>query len=519
MDINFDLNNLKTLSAFDARNYLIKYFIPLSDGNHAMLVNGSYVLKDDVEVKKAYFGRISKELKEFYLHENCNLKTVTYALNKPTFFDDKINLCPSMKFTFNTEYIPDIETETKMKFFLKYIFEVLSSSKQDHYEFIIKWLSNMIKGNKNNSCLYLKGIQGIGKSTLFEFMSKYVVGEKLSLETGSDPIRTKFNKILGGKLLVSLEELENFGKNEWELISSTLKRMITSPRINLQNKGSKSYESENINNYMLCSNNDAIKDDEGRRYFILDISTHRLDDTAYFTKLYGDCFNNKVGEAMFHYLYKIDTEGFNPQRYPMTQNKADSHAKRLDSVYQFLKDEFIFKKRPIKHLVQELYDEYLLSINSLKKPYNKQDFNKKMADIGVAYYKTDGVNKYKITYEDLLIIATKKYWIHELDEFEDKEAIEKKEEEIKVDNKLKVDNEELKTKNDDLINLNKSMSEELEKIKKEMEELKAELIKPKVKKTRQTRKQINIIITNDEDLEAQAVEEIQNLKNSILDLI
>ena len=63
------------------------------------------------------------------------------------------------------------------------------------------------------------------------------------------------------------------------------------------------------------------------------------------------------------------------------------------------------------------------------------------------------------------------------------------------------------------------MSEELEKIKKEMEELKAELIKPKVKKTRQTRKQINIIITNDEDLEAQAVEEIQNLKNSILDLI
>ena len=45
MDINFDLNNLKTLSSFDARNYSIKYFIPLSDGNHAMLVNESYVLK------------------------------------------------------------------------------------------------------------------------------------------------------------------------------------------------------------------------------------------------------------------------------------------------------------------------------------------------------------------------------------------------------------------------------------------------------------------------------------------
>ena len=58
----------------------------------------------------------------------------------------------------------------------------------------------------------------------------------------------------------------------------TLKRTITSNRIALQNKGTKSYEAENINNYILLTNNDAIKDDEERRYFILDISPHKIDD-------------------------------------------------------------------------------------------------------------------------------------------------------------------------------------------------------------------------------------------------
>ena len=69
----------------------------------------------------------------------------------------------------------------------------------------------MIKAYKNNSCLYRKGIQGIGKPTLSEHLMKHVIGDRLSLESGSDPIRTKFNEILDGKLLVSIENLENFG--------------------------------------------------------------------------------------------------------------------------------------------------------------------------------------------------------------------------------------------------------------------------------------------------------------------
>lgn len=471
---NFNLDLIKNLSPNDAKTYITKYFVPLSDGNHAFLEDNKYIVQEASIIKATYFNRISKDLNKYYFNEYTGIKKITYALNKPVFFDNYLNLCPKMKWDYNPNYKPDSKTQKALDFFINdYLLEVLCSSNQESLTFLNKWLSNMTKGNKNNSCLYLKGIQGIGKTTIFEFLCNHVVGKPLCLETGSDPIRTKFNEILGGKLLVGIEELENFGKSEWESMSSTLKRMITSSRINLQNKGTKSYEADNINNYILCSNNDAIKDDEGRRYFILDISTHRYEDEEYFNKLYRECFNDKVGEAFFQYLYNIDTTNFNPQKYPLTKNKLDSYAKRLDSVYQFLKNSYIASKRNIYASVQDLYEEYKCNIDTTKKPYNLQDFNKKLSEVNIIYYKSNNTNKYKVSYETLLSIANKRHWIHDLDEF-DEEAT-KEEETIP------------KSQYDDLL-------KQMEELKAQMEELKQQKdIKPiKEKKARKPIKKTSI---------------------------
>ena len=112
----------------------------------------------------------------------------------------------------------------------------------------------------------------------------YVIGKDLSLETGSEPIKSNFNSILGGKLLVVFEELENYNKSEWT-VSSRLKRWITSNKITLEKKGIDTHETENINNYILHSNNDSVKDDDGLRYNILDISCKRYADYE-FLKIY-----------------------------------------------------------------------------------------------------------------------------------------------------------------------------------------------------------------------------------------
>ena len=444
---NFQLSKIKTLSPIDAKDYITKYFVPLSNGNHAMLIDGIYIIKDDQEIKRSYFNRMQKELCNYYFKEFTEVKTIAYEVNKETFYDDKINLCPPMKYTYNENYEPSEETQEKLNFLLNYLKEILCSNKDDCYQFLLKWISNMVKGNKNNSCLYLKGIQGVGKSSLFVFLSNYVLGSNLCLETGSDPIRTKFNEILGGKLLVCIEELENFSKAEWESISSTLKRMITSSNITLQNKCTKAYESNNINNYILCSNNDAIKDDDGRRYFILDIATHKVGDRKYYDKLYNECFCQEVGEAFFHYIYNIDTENFNPQAFPITQSKKDSLSKRLDNVYKFLKDEYVLKKLDIDISAQDLYQEF--KYQSYNNKMTKEDFHRKMSEAGFTRTKKDGKLWYEIKHKNLLKVANNKLWLHELDEFdeseEQEEVIETPKKKVikKYDNKYSIDFQEL----------------------------------------------------------------------------
>jgi len=411
----FNLSKIRTLSPNDAKTYITNYFIPLNNGNHAFYDGNVFTVRDDKELKQSYFSRMPKELQNYYFRDYLDVRQIAFDVNKPVYYEDKINLCPRMKFTYNPNHKPSDYAQQGLNFVLDYMKTILCSNKQDCYDFLLKWISNMLKGNKNNSCLYLKGIQGTGKSSLYQFLSNNVLGNALCLESGSDPIRTKFNEILSGKLLVCFEELENFSKAEWESISSTLKKMITSTNINYQNKCTKAYESNNINNYMLISNNDSVKDDDGRRYFILDISTSKVGNHNYYSQLYT-YFNDEVGEAFFNHVYGLDTTHFNAQAFPMTQSKMDSLSKRLDSVYKFIKEHFILKNQSIDHSAVDLYNDYKFMTS---KPVAKEDFHRKLSEIGINKTKKGLKIWYTIDHEYLLNIGKTKNWINEVDEYED----------------------------------------------------------------------------------------------------
>jgi predicted P-loop ATPase len=282
---------------------------------------------------------------------------------------------------------------------LDYIKEVLCSSNQDHYIYLLKWIANMVHGNKNDSILYLRSKQGYGKSTLFEFLSSFVVGDDLSLMTGSEPLLSKNNAILAGKLLVYFEELETFTTAQWMGVSSRLKKQATSKKMVYENKYEKPYEARNMNNYAILSNNDAIKDDEGRRYFILDISGHRqiikgskteAENQKFWDNVYS-CFSDEVGHAFYCYIMEeVDTKGFKPQNFPMTDNKIDSFAKRLEAHENFIKHNYVLQKLGIKCTVQELYDEYVdFCKKEQRTPSKKIEFGAKLKELGIEYYKTN----------------------------------------------------------------------------------------------------------------------------------
>jgi hypothetical protein len=313
--------------------------------------------------------------------------------------------------------------------------------------------------------------------------------------TGSEPLLSKNNAILAGKLLVYFEELETFTTAQWMGVSSRLKKMSTSTKMTYENNHEKSYEAKNLNNYAILSNNDAIKDDEGRRYFILDISGHRqiikgsktdAENQKFWDNVYS-CFNDEVGHAFYNYLIEmIDVKGFKPQNFPMTDNKIDSFAKRLESHENFIKHHYVLQKLGIQCSVQELYDDYVeFCKKEQRTAFKKIEFGAKLKELGIEYYKTNGHNKYKVSTEFLHELATTRHWIHEIDDyFEDQPTKE----------------EQGSKENDELIQRCIQSEKELKALKNENEQLRLEL--EALKKAKKEVVVVREIEDSDEESEA-----------------
>ena len=471
MQQNFNLSLVKELSQNDARVYLTKYIVPLTTGDYAFFEDGEYKIVESLVINRVYLCRIPKDLKIWFSTVNDKIYKVVYQLNKPVFFDNKINLCHPLPIPKPYKDFSD-ETKGNVNLFISYLKEILCDSRDDILTHLLKYLSNMFKGNKNRACIVLKTLaEGVGKSTLPQFIMKHILNKKLCLEVGSAPLKSTFNSILGGKLFVSFEELETFSTNEWLAVSTTLKRNITSEFITLEAKGTDRWEAENINNYFMLSNHEIL--DEGRRFFVLDIDTRRLGDDKYWVNLYDRCFTDEVGYAFYNYCIEIDTTGYDAQKYPETKQKLNSISKRLDGVYQFLKEEYILRRKAIYHTVEELYNEYITHITlKQKKPVCKSDFNSKLAEIQIKYYKSSKFNKYKVSQEDLFNMAKNKHWLNELDVF------------INDDNELTITNDkDLDIVDDNLI---KELKTENEQLKQQLEDMKAQLMKKNKKKLKKT---------------------------------
>ena len=227
---SFSLEKIKTLSTNDKKSYIDKYFIPLNNGDHAQLIDtDTYKIIDDNVLKKTFFKRMGIDMTNYYFKDKCDLRDITYDIHSDTLTDGKLNLCPKLKH----KYVPyssfSEQIRNNVDLMLSHIKTVWCSGNEESYLFTLKYMSNMIKGNRNDSAIYLKGPQGAGKSLPLEFIRNNVIGTQLSHQGGSQPLKNRFNSELSGKILIVFEELESFSTSEWKAVSCTLKRNITSP--------------------------------------------------------------------------------------------------------------------------------------------------------------------------------------------------------------------------------------------------------------------------------------------------
>jgi len=470
----------------NTKAYISKYFYSTTHGDHFFwdASKKQFIVYNKQNVKDVYFDRMNKEISLWYFKQNTKIYRVVNIVNEPRIKDNKLNMWGGWKHNNVKKFKSySVETRKRVQMFLDFIKDVLGNGNNDQYEYIMKWLANVAKGKKNDTCLYLRGEEGLGKSTLTDFFTEFVFGEQTSLTLNDvDVLLTSNNAILNGINFVVFEEMPTFSEGQWNVCSGKLKFIVTNPITKdfvYCDKYEKKYKASNCNNFIICTNVDAIKHSEGRRIYIADISYKYRKDHKFFGALKKECFNDTVGEAMFSYLLEYDTKDFNAQRdMPDTQGKLDALADRLDIVYKFLKEEYILKKTGLNHLLSDLYTEYVeyCKIND-KKVLSKTKFNRKLNEVGINSKKSNGHIKFKVTIDDLNTLAEKNKWIHELDEFEDKE--EELKSELSID-PAKLPKPELLEHNDEL----RKKLIEYEKLYKEtFDKLILEEKKPKKKVT------------------------------------
>jgi len=425
-------------------NYLDKSVFTMDNGTYCVYINDSFKMYDHKQFTDLYLRKFPDEVSKWYVKDNLKLFSFVLSPSADKIIGDKINLFKGIKST--QKKYDSFSSKTKMlcQRMLDHIKNIICGGSDDQYNYLLKWLKNMVTFVKNPTIAYLKSIQGVGKSIFTDFISQNVIGLDTSLMSNGEPLLNGYNKIFMDKLFVYFDELPTTTKDQWRGISGKMKTYATAKTMTYNEKFEKAISINNIVNYMITTNVDAIQDSEGRRYFILDVSAKVTGNATYFNEL-AKCQNDKVGNCFYNYLLEhVDNDKFNPAEMPLTNSKSDAIVDHLPRESKFIKN-FVLNKKGFSGRFSEFYE--LFQHFARDSRLTNIGFSKKLTDLGLEKYRgTDNVLMVDFSYEKLLEIATKNQWLHELDEpeaslFSDEPSLLDRNTEI---DKLRKENEELK---------------------------------------------------------------------------
>ncbi|KNE54007.1 hypothetical protein AMAG_17605 [Allomyces macrogynus ATCC 38327] len=127
----------------------------------------------------------------------------------------------------------------EVSMYLDFILEVICSSRETEYKFVLKWLQELFtSGMANGVVLALTGLKGAGKGFLFESISTYMLGKKLCvlLNNAAQFLAGSFNSEIENKSLVLFDEMPVSNGCERMAAFDRLKNMVTDTRTIINEK-------------------------------------------------------------------------------------------------------------------------------------------------------------------------------------------------------------------------------------------------------------------------------------------
>ena len=227
--------------------------------------------------------------------------------------------------------------EKKIEAILWHIKHILANGDEKINKYIIQWFANIIQEpeKKNGTCLVFVGEQGCGKNRITDLLGNIIGDRHTESLCGVDSIARKFNSVIGGKLLLVLDESSSLEKN-YHKTFDIMKKLITDNTQSIEHKGRDVIKTRCYGNIIMTSNNELCAKIEisDRRYCMMRCSSDKIGNKEYFDKLTKEIDDNK--DHFMTYLMKIDRKGYNITIPPITKFKKSIKGMYADNTLKFL---------------------------------------------------------------------------------------------------------------------------------------------------------------------------------------
>lgn len=206
---------------------------------------------------------------------------------------------------------------------LAYIKDVICSGRAEVNAYVLDWIAFLFQHplEKQGVNIVLFGGQGTGKSTLGDLLIN-ALGDRCAMAIANDQhLLGNFNAHLEGKVFLMLDEAL-FGKNP--AIAGRYKALTTQPTMIIERKGVDARTVKNMLSMLICSNSLAgVPIEPGdRRATVIEVSSIRANDTAYFRSLWK-CWETGGREAFIQLMLARDISQFDQRLCLQTPEKAE----------------------------------------------------------------------------------------------------------------------------------------------------------------------------------------------------
>ena len=203
--------------------------------------------------------------------------------------------------------------------FRDFVKDIICNGNEEDFKYVWSWCAQMFQkpGEIGETALVLIGKQGTGKNTFVEIIG-HLLGNHFVQVTGIEQLLGRFDFHHAQAILLFANEAL-WGGDRRSL--GRLKTLITEKEVLVEQKYKDAVPLRNYRRLILASNEDfpVHLDRDDRRFFVLNISDKKKEDSVYFDKLCHWAENGGY-ESLLHYFLNYDLTQFNIRAIP--QNKA-----------------------------------------------------------------------------------------------------------------------------------------------------------------------------------------------------